>query len=70
MRLVESGGVLFDAPHDSTHALVALSGGARWGPRLGRRYFCRSLVTHGTILTRIRAKTTPWELPHNAFGLG
>jgi hypothetical protein len=39
--LVEPRGMLSDFPHDSADTLVALPDGARWGPLLSRRYFCR-----------------------------
>jgi len=32
--------------NDPPHPCVALSGGARWRPRAGRRYFCRCRITH------------------------
>jgi hypothetical protein len=68
MGRVEPDGMLPDFPHDAAHALVALADGARWGLRSSRhqssrRQFCRGSVTHGTILTRIRAENDPLLSP-------
>jgi hypothetical protein len=68
MRRVEPGCMLPDLPHDTAHALIALPDGARWGPRSGWSYFCRSRGTHGTILTRIRAKTIPYSVRDRRYG--
>ena len=57
-RFVREGGVLFQPTHESACALIAFARSPRWGLRSGWSYFGRSRITHGTILTPTRTKTT------------